>query len=141
MCPNSIPVFLPKAGIGISKGEYVPQLRGFDVYYNSPIIVGFHVIGYEDPSDTELDLYAFSEEDISAGVIGFYCYEVSDKSSEIGFDSIIEDTLEDEDNGPSVLGFYAVEVETPSIDLDLVMSDQAMENDAQVSGFTVIDVT
>ena len=44
MCPHSIPVFLGNAGIGLPHGFLPPQIRGFDVYYKLPIVVGFHVV-------------------------------------------------------------------------------------------------
>ena len=49
MAPGSIPVFLGNSGIGPGGGgQSAPQIIEFDVYYDSPVIVGFHVIGSDE---------------------------------------------------------------------------------------------
>lgn len=39
---GSIPLFITTAGVG---GQASAQIRFFDVYYTTPPVVGFHVIG------------------------------------------------------------------------------------------------
>lgn len=51
MTPGSIPLFLATSTIGEGGGcmETAPQIISFDVYYDSPLVVGFHVM---DSSNT-----------------------------------------------------------------------------------------
>jgi len=75
MTPHSIPVFFKNAGIGINKGAFSPQIRGFDVFYTSPIVVGFHVTGVEaPPSCSKINLDIIVEDENSPQVVGFYCF-------------------------------------------------------------------
>lgn len=39
------PFFLGQSGIGQNFGQIAPQIRFFDVYYDTPIIVGLQIIG------------------------------------------------------------------------------------------------
>jgi hypothetical protein len=105
MTPHSIPVFFCGAGIGKNRGVFSPQIRDFDVFYKSPIIVGFHVIG--DPlnvCDPTINLEIEHDEN-SPKVLGFYAYAIEEpKAPEI------ELTIETDENMPQVWGFYAFKV-------------------------------
>ncbi len=57
MAPGSIPLFLATSTIGEGSGscETAPQIISFDVYYDSPLVVGFHVVNSGDPCQSEED--------------------------------------------------------------------------------------
>lgn len=135
MTPDSIPVFLPNAGIGLNRGVFSPQIRGIDVYYTTPIITGFHVVGDTSKCDG-IYLEIQGDDENAPKVLGFFALKTAPKCSPevqieeisglpnetgpekevLGFhveasstgctDLFLEITGEDE-NAPKVLGFYA----------------------------------
>lgn len=135
MTPDSIPVFLPNAGIGLNRGVFSPQIRAIDVFYTTPVITGFHVIGDTSKCDS-IYLEIQGNDENSPKVLGFFALKTALKCSPevqieeimglpndmapekevLGFhaeiagpkcsDLFLEITGEDE-NAPKVLGFYA----------------------------------
>jgi len=78
MCPGSIPVFLGDASIGPLTGRHTAMIRDFDVYYTSPLLVGFHVLGSGLPSCVP-DLYPFVEDGPEAPPVwGFYALGIQE---------------------------------------------------------------
>ena len=103
MTPHSIPVFFKNAGIGLNKGVVSPQIRGFDVFYTSPIIVGFHVLGSEIPCvSPSVEFDYIIEDEYAPQVVGFYCFSVNRARC-----NPIELEIKEDENFPQVLGFYA----------------------------------
>lgn len=71
--PNSIPIFL--SGLASSQGgaQCLPPVVNFDVYYDAPLTVGFHVLGgFPEPPTIEGD-YRVGETCSDAPLVaGFY---------------------------------------------------------------------
>ena len=42
---GGMPLFLGNSGMGNNMGQYPPQVREFDVFYEFAPMIGFHVVG------------------------------------------------------------------------------------------------
>ena len=132
MTPDSIPVFLPQAGIGVNRGVFSPQIRSIDVFYTDPIITGFHVIG-DTSKCNSVFLEIDATEENSPKVLGFF-----------GFGSIgnccVNTVLSEIDYTPNegeqreLLGFYGTVGCTPCEQMFLEISGDD-ENAPKVLGF------
>ena len=108
MTPLSIPVFLGNAGIGLPHGMMPPQIRGFDVYYKFPIIVGFHILGNQEEICPAVDFMAQESQGENAPkIVGFYC--IASGTHELP-EPAFTASVAQEENSPQVLGFYAIAV-------------------------------
>ena len=134
MTPSSIPVFLKNAGIGVPYGKSLPQIRGFDVFYKSPIVVGFHIIGSKAICN-ELPLMGQEiAEENSPKIVGFYCF------GRLGIsEDPLEFTVNEKENSPKVLGFYAFEVSNDTIgDIGMMAQETLRDNQPQIISFYAI---
>lgn len=109
MTPDSIPVFLPDAGIGINRGTFSPQIRAIDVFYTDPIVTGFHVVGSPDGPDP-INLTFEGHEENFPKVVGFFAMAISD--DKCGGPCVEDLVLESSGNlEPAVLGFFGTSCE------------------------------
>ena len=141
MCVHSIPVFLGNAGIGLPHGMVPPQIRGFDVFYKFPVIIGFHVLG--SPEYACPDLEVIPQElylDNAPKIVGFYCFGSGggECCQETNFSvSVVQGS-----NTPKIFGFYAFAVSDDTLkDIGLLAQIVASENSPKLLGFYAIGVT
>lgn len=139
MTPHSIPVFLGNAGIGLPHGMVPPQIRGFDVYYKTPILVGFHVLGNPDNLYPEISFLPYDNpEELGPQILGFYAYQSGiEECCENGGFTV---TIREDDNAPKVVGFYAYGSREEDLAISWVLNDTVGPNDAKVLGFYVAGV-
>lgn len=140
MCPHSIPVFLGNAGIGLPHGFLPPQIRGFDVYYKLPIVVGFHVVGSKEIIGPEISVTVQDITDNSPKVVGFYAFGIAGESCCTDPQFLVE--VAQVDDSPKVLGFYAVAVqENTTIESGFLAQLKEGDDNPQILGFYAIGVT
>lgn len=140
MCPHSIPIFLGNAGIGLPHGDMPPQIRGFDVYYKFPIVIGFHVVGSAETICPSVEFAVQEIGDNGPKIVGFYAFgsNIGPCCTEPSFSAIIVQ----EENSPQVLGFYALAVEgNAPREIGLLAQPNVGENSPKVIGFHALGVT
>jgi hypothetical protein len=130
MTPHSIPIFLRNSGIGFKYGSTGAQIRNFDVYFISPIIVGFHVLGNPTPCLPSIS-FELEEQENAPNIVGFYgqYVEIIDILPEL----IVE---ESGDGSAQVIGFYAIYTENFA-PLNLYLEELLEEDSPQLIGFFV----
>ncbi len=140
MCPHSIPVFLGNAGIGLPHGDMPPQIRGFDVFYKFPIVVGFHVVGNKEIVCPEISLTVQELTDNAPKIVGFYALAIGGEPCCVEPQFSVE--VAQEDNAPKVLGFYALAVEENTTqDIGFLAQLEEDTNNPKIIGFHAMAVT
>ncbi len=135
MTPHSIPVFLRDATIGPPTIKQYPAIKGWDVFYTSPIIVGFHVLGsgFEPCVPGYPDFIAELETiENYPKIVGFYGY-ASAFEEEIPRIEIVPQVI-NEEKTPDVVGFHGVFIDNVTEE-SIFVAQLIQDNDAKVLGF------
>jgi hypothetical protein len=135
MTPHSIPVFLRDATIGPPTIKQYPAIKGWDVFYTSPILVGFHVIGsgFEPcvPGHPDFIVELETIENYPK-VVGFYAYGVGPAETTPQLE-VIPQVLSTEKT-PDIVGFHGVFVDNTTEE-SIFIAQIIQDNDAKVLGF------